>query len=326
MTASGVCRTICGRTTISVVSDLPRAFEKHTLVVTAWNAGFFSHINRVVNHLHHSLGREGCAAVRVAWHAGEDIPLFVYGTAQDGELWQRFFEPLTFPNAPHIKRITSTYADLSMTGLYAYNMYKRDSVWRTAYGRVFTEHVHVREELRHRVDELWQDIGAGRRCIGVHFRHSGHSHECPREIPPIDAVIHQTRRQLKGKGSAAVVLATDVREAVHSFRDAFGERLLVQPDVARAPAAMTQYDWGLPPCTALGEQALIDALLLARCDVLLHTTSNLATAVGYMNPRLRMIYCEPRLVGVSGTVRARLSSRREAKLEGVSRRSLAAAD
>ena len=326
MMANGVCRTICDRTTISVVSDLPCVFEEHTLVVTACDAGFFSHLNRVVNHLHHSLGREGCAAVRVVWHASKDIPLFVYGTAQDGELWRRFFEPLTFPNAPRIKRITSTYADLSMTGLHAYNMYKRDSEWRTAYGRVFTEHVHVREELHHRVDELWQGIGAGRRCIGVHFRHSGHSHECPREIPRIDAVIHQTRRQLKGKGSAAVVLATDVREAVDSFRDAFGERLLVQPDVVRASAAMTQYDWGLPPCTALGEQALIDALLLARCDVLLHTTSNLATAVGYMNPRLRMIYCEPRLVGVSGTVRARLSSRREAKLEGISRRSLAAAD
>jgi hypothetical protein len=290
------------------------------LVVTAWNAGFFSHVNRVVNHLHHSLGREGCAAVRVEWHTGEDIPLFVYGTAQDGELWRRFFEPLAFPNAPRNKRVTSDYANLSMTGLHAYRMYKRGSGWRTAYGRAFAKHVRVREELRRFVDHLWQGVGGDRRCVGVHFRHSGHSHECPREIPQIDAVIDRTRRQLRGEGSAAVVLATDVREAVDGFRDAFGERLLVQPDVARAPAAMTQYDWGLPPCTALGEQALIDALLLARCDVLLHTTSNLATAVGYMNPRLRMIYCEPRLVGISETVRARLSPRREASIQGVSRR------
>jgi hypothetical protein len=212
-----------------------------------------------------------------------------------------------------------------MTGLHAYRMYKRGSGWRTAYGRAFAAHVHVREELRRRVDELWGEVGGSSRSVGVHFRHSGHSHECPREIPSIDVVIDRTRRQLRGDSSAVVVLATDVREAVDSFRDAFGDRLLVQPDVARAPAADTQYDWGLPPCVALGEQALIDALLLARCEVLLHTTSNLATAVGYMNPRLRMIYCEPRLVGLSGTVRARLSPRREATLDGVSRRSLASA-
>jgi hypothetical protein len=292
-------------------------------VVTAWNAGFFSHVNRVVNRLHHSLGRDGCAAVRVDWRVGEHIPLFVYGTAQDGELWQRFFEPLAFPGAPAEERTSWEYADLSMTGLHAYRMYKRGSGWRTAYGRTFAEHVHVREELRRRVQELWRDGGAGGRSIGVHYRHAEHSHECPREAPSMDTFIDRTRSLLARSKSAAVVLATDVREAVEGFREAFGERLLVQPDVARAPAGETQYDWGLPPCVALGEQALIDALLLARCDVLLHTTSNIATAVGYMNPRLRMVYCEPRLVGARETLRARLSHPGEATLAGVSRRSLA---
>jgi hypothetical protein len=301
-----------------------RALEEHTLVVTAWNGGFFSHVNRVVNHLHHSLGHEGCAAVRVEWHVGEHTPLFVYGTEQDGELWQRFFEPLAFPDAPAVERDTWEYADLSMTGLHAYRMYKRGSGWRTDYGRAFAEHVRVREELRGRVEELWRDGAGVNRNIGVHYRHPDHSHECPRQIPSLDTFIEWTRTMLVRSKGASVVLATDVREAVDGFRAAFGERLLVQPDVARAPAGETQYDWDSPPCVALGEQALIDALLLARCDVLLHTTSNIATAAGYMNPRLRMIYCEPRLLGVRETIRARLSSRPEATLAGVSRRSLAA--
>jgi hypothetical protein len=116
------------------------------------------------------------------------------------------------------------------------------------------------------------------------------------------------------------VLATDVREAVDRFREVFGERLLVQPDVARAPAGGSQYEWSAPPGIALGEQTLIDALLLARCDVLLHATSNIATAAGYMNPRMRMVYCEPRLLGAVETLRARLSPPRRATLEGVSRR------
>ncbi len=305
------------------MSPRARPVEEYTLVVTAWNAGFFSHVNRVVNHLHHSLGRDGCAAVRVDWHVGEHIPLFVYGTAQDGELWRRFFEPLAFPDAPVQERSSHEYADLSMTGLHAYRMYKRGAGWRTDYGRAFAEHVHVREELRNRVQELWHDGGVGSRSIGVHYRHAEHSHECPREMPSMDTFIDWTRRLLARSKGASVVLATDVREAVERFRDAFGERLLVQPDVARAPAGETQYDWGLPPCLALGEQALIDALLLARCDALLHATSNIATAVGYMNPRLRMIYCEPRLVAVRETLRAWLSPQPEATLARVSRRTLA---
>jgi hypothetical protein len=299
-----------------------RAVEDHTLVVIAWNAGFFSHINRVVNHLHHSLGRDGCKAIRVDWHVGPDTPLFMYGTAEDGELWQRFFEPLAFPDAPAQERRTYEYADLSMTGLHAYRMYKRGSKWRTNYGRAWAEHVRVREELRRRVDELWRDGAGSGEAIAVHYRHPDHSHECPRENPPLEVCIGATEKLVSRSRASRVVLATDVHEAVDGFRATFGERLLVQPDVARAPMAQTQYDWGAPPGIALGEQTLIDALLLARCDVLLHCTSNIATAVGYMNPALRMVYCEPRLLGMRETVRARLSRRRAATLAGVSRRTL----
>jgi hypothetical protein len=298
----------------------PHIPEPHTLVVSAWNGGFFSHVNRVVNHLHHSLGHDGCAAVRVDWHVGEHTPLFVYGTPEDGELWQRFFEPLEFPDAPSAERSTHEYADLSMTGLHAYRMYKRGSGWRSAYGRAFAGHVRVREELRRRVDELWRDGAVGARSIGVHYRHPEHSHECPRQIPSLDVFIARTERLVARSKGASVVLATDVREGVDGFRAAFGERLLVQPGVARSPVDGTQYEWELPPCVALGEQALIDALLLARCEVLLHSTSNIATAVGYMNPELRMIHCEPWLVGVRETLRARLSPQPAATLEGVSRR------
>jgi hypothetical protein len=55
---------------------------------------------------------------------------------------------------------------------------------------------------------------------------------------------------------------------------------------------------------------LIDALLLARCEAMVHAVSNLATAVGYMNPRLRMVYCEPRFVGAAASLRARVSPQR----------------
>jgi hypothetical protein len=298
--------------------------EPYTLVVTAWNGGFFSHVNRVVNHLHHSLGHDGCAALRVEWHVAEHTPLFVYGTEEDGELWHRFFEPLDFPHAPSLERSSWEYADLAMTGLHAYSMYKRGSQWRSDYGRAYAEHVRVREELRGREREIWRDGGAPRQAIGVHYRHPDHSHECPREMPRMDVFLDWTSRLLGRAPRAAVVLATDVREAVDAFRDAFGERLIVQPEVARAPAGASQYDWDAPPGIPLGEQALIDALLLARCDVLLHCTSNIATAVGYMNPRLRMIYCEPKLAAARGFLSARLGPRREATLVGVSRRTMAA--
>jgi hypothetical protein len=300
------------------VNDQPDAPEPYTLVVTAWNGGFFSHVNRVVNHLCHSLGRDGCRAVRVDWRVSEHTPLFAYyGTPEDGELWQRFFEPLRFPDAPSAERSSYQYADLSMTGLYAYRMYKRGSRWRSDYGHAYAEHVRVRDELRRRVDRLWSDGTVAGKAVGVHYRHSEHDHENPRASASIDAYISRARRVLAQTGANSIVLATDVHEALDSFRAEFGERLLVQPDAARAPAAGSQYERSAPPGIALGEQILIDALLLARCDVLLHATSNIATAVGYMNPAMRMVYVEPRLRGAVETLRARVTPQRHATPEGV---------
>lgn len=291
----------------------------HTLVVSAWNGGFFSHVNRVVNHLHHSLGGNGCEAIRVDWRVGEHIPLFIYGTERDGELWRHFFEPLDFPEAPATERFTWEYADLSMTGLHAYRMYKRGDRWRTIYGRAFDEHVRVREGIRRRVLEIWKDGGDPRHAIGVHYRHPGHDHECPRASPPLEVFIERTRRLLGSNRSTLVVLATDVHEALEAFRAEFGERLLVQPNVVRAGMEEDQDDYGAIPSVKLGEQALIDVLLLARCEALLHVVSNIATAVGYINPRLRMVYCEPWPLGVAATLHARLTPSRRATLEGVSR-------
>lgn len=289
-------------------------------MLTATNAGFFSHVNRVVNHLHHSLGRDGCAAIRVDWRASEEMTFFVYGTPDDGELWQHFFEPLEFPDAPLLERSTWRYADLSMTGLHAYRMYKRGDEWRAAYGRAFGEHVRIRGELRRRADELWRDAGAGERSVGVHFRHPDHGHECPRPIPPVEVFVERTRELLRDSPHASVVLATDVAEAVESFRAAFGGRLLVQPGVVRANVDGSQSSRPEPPSVAQGEQVLVDALLLARCDTLLHVVSNLATAVGYMAPRVRMVYCEPQWLGTLASARLRLSPRRRATDKGVSRR------
>lgn len=296
------------------------AAEPYTLVLPAYNGGFFSHLNCVVNHLRHTLGRDGCVAVRVDWHAGEGPSNFVYGAPEDGELWRRFFEPLAFASMPAAERSADRYADQSMTGLHAYRMYRRGSGWRGQYGAAFARYVLVQERLRRRRDEMWQSSGAGEHSVGVHYRHPDHGVECPRDIPPIDVFVERTRRLLHRRSRASVVLATDVHEAVDAFRSAFGDRLVVQPGVARVHLAERQNAHAATASVTLGEQALIDALLLTRCGTLLHTTSNLATAVGYMNPRLRMVYCEPRLRTAAETVRIRLSRRRPATDEGINRR------
>jgi len=154
----------------------------HTVVVEANDSGFFSNVNCVVNHLHHSLGHHGCRAISVDWRASRDFREFAYGKPADGNLWEAFFEPLAFPDRPARETRLNSYADYSMTGGGAYAMYKSGDAWRAMYHRVFAKHVRVREEIATRVDEIARNRLEGAFCVGVHYRHPAQN-EGPRPAP-----------------------------------------------------------------------------------------------------------------------------------------------
>ena len=151
----------------------------------------------------------------------------------------------------------------------------------------------MRPEIVAEVDQIL--AGATRPMIGVHYRHPGHNSECPSPIPPVSEFVRRVRKIARGR-EVAIVLATDVEHVVEEFRAAFGANLIVQKGVQRS-ATDTQRHERTSDDGSLDDarQVLIDALMPARCDVLVHVTSNIVTAAAYLNPSLRMVYCETAL-------------------------------
>ncbi len=272
-------------------------FKNKTLVICSRNGGFFSNFNCVLNNLERHLGKGGVSAAEVSWPAQRDLVHFSYGRPEDGNIWLHFFEPLAFPEFPPTRvevREYATWGATQITAIDAYATYKLNWRWRRIYHRLFTKHIKIKSFLLDRVEAIARDRMAGRFCIGVHYRNPRHTSECPHTIPTAEEFVARVRDLTPKRKPTAVVLASDFEPAVELFRKAFGEALVVQPDVTRAASLATdQMHHGVvAPAICLGEQVLIDCLLLARCDVLLHVTSNVATAAGYINPKLRMVYCE----------------------------------
>jgi hypothetical protein len=284
---------------------MAQAVERKTLVLRSRNGGFFSNFNCVMSNLERYLGKDGFAAAEVVWPVRADLPHFSYGRAEDGNVWLHFFEPLDFPEFPPTRVEMSEYPKTGVcliSSLEAYATYKLNWRWRRIYHRLFTRFIKLRPFLIQRVDGIVRDDMAGRFCVGVHYRNPQHAGECPRPIPEPEAFIARVRRLLPAGRPVAVVLASDVEPAVEAFRAAFGDTLVVQPEVTRALSlAQEQLHHGAAhPSLNLGEQVLMDCLLLARCDVLLHVVSNVATAAGFINPRLKLVYCETRTEALQG--------------------------
>jgi hypothetical protein len=268
--------------------------KARTLILRSANAGFFSNFNSVLNNLHYQLGCDGIGAIVVDWRADPEMTQFTYGHSDDGNVWLHYFEPLPFDSFPAETVDVRSYAHLSMTGGRAYAMYKMDRRWRRIYHDLFRQYISIKTAISERVEAIYRAGMSGHHCIGVHYRHPRHAVETPNRMPTVDTFIDRVRQLLPENEPWSVFLATDVEPAVAAFRAAFGDRLILQPGVTRA-AQLTDdhlHHGNQTSSTVPGEHVLIDCLLLARCDVLLHVTSNVATAAGYINPNLKMVYCE----------------------------------
>jgi hypothetical protein len=273
------------------------------LIVIPNDGGFFSNFNKVVQYLALSLNHAGITAIIVDWRIDEARKLsqFPYGCPEDGNIWEHFFEQFSFPTDSYVRSTKiAQWMDHSITDRAAYALYKSGSFWRQQYHAAFVEYIRIQSHIFEKVDRVYSQYMAGHYCIGVHIRNEAHKVEEPgNTITPLQSYIVKIDEILRLRnGKALVFLATDVETYVTRMKEAFGEKVIMQPGVTRLlekPSGDFDHQvhhGNAPASLKLGEDVLIDCLLLTKCNVFVHTVSNLATAVGYINPYIEMAYCD----------------------------------
>lgn len=115
-------------------------------------------------------------------------------------------------------------------------------------------------------------------------------------MPPLEHYMAEIGHIISSKKRGVkIFLATDVEEYVTRFKEDFGDKVVTLTGATRLQASPGNPDekiiYSFDPSLKLAEEVLIDCLLLAKCDVLIHRVSNIATAVGYINPSMPTIFC-----------------------------------
>jgi len=207
-----------------------------------------------------------------------------------------------------------------LTYIHAYELYRRTDFqqWRQWYNYYYRQHVHMNPAITNKVNSVYDRNLTDTYSIGMHVRHPSHAIEQPgQKIAHFDKFIQLARQQLAKKqkeigSNWKVFLATDQDRVVRYFREEFGEHLVTVADIARTTEEQDQQFDSLSKqeqmkegfqiqhrmasdhnrwSTHLAEEVCVDALLLSKCNSFIHTTSNVATAVSFMNPAVEMIYC-----------------------------------
>jgi hypothetical protein len=94
-----------------------------------------------------------------------------------------------------------------------------------------------------------------------------------------------------GNADYSVYLATDDTNAVILFKNAFGPKLIVREEVQRTTADGPEVHFGEWGSLSIvdAEDVLIDAVLLSKCNVMVHASSSVSTVASILNPALILV-------------------------------------
>jgi hypothetical protein len=155
------------------------------------------------------------------------------------------------------------------------------------------------------VDEFWRSRFAGSTVLGVHVRRTdaltGFEE---RRTQSAENFLIESERWLRQRSGGAIFLATDDEGVVGLFKDRFGDKVHVTGAI-RSTSGVSIHghlDGGISGSGHVkGRQALVDALLLSRCDFLIRCFSYLTAYSLCYNPDLQFLDLDRRNLGVVRT-------------------------
>jgi len=297
--------------TMGSIYGQPNSMPPQKLVEQAtYGAGFFAEMQKVLDSLLH-YSKEHLRAVYIDW----SDEYFPYKDDPYENGWNLYFEPIQIADAfPVPEDELVLVGGLSYHEIHDFQCidqwknYDRYLPYRLGVNKIINTYIKIKDSITTKVNQFVVEKMSGHYCIGVHVRYgSDHGAEAPCGVPTLEDYIEEVRRLVsayRGK-QVSIYLATDSHHVIKEFQKVFPKGMLLSIDTYRTeyrdvPHLIYGYgDYWLAhkeefhrrkPGYLGGEGALLDALLLGHCDILVHSTSNLASFVSFYNPYIQSIY------------------------------------
>jgi hypothetical protein len=296
----------------------PRS-DRPLLVIMSSKLGLFGEFMKVLASLDH-LADDGRTPIV---YFNQATFLYWSSSGWNGAYngWEYYFEPLSDYRLPdvlgvdpdHLARLTRVNIDhlvgdeilindrLLQGHFDMFGDVRREH--RDRYVGLCRDHIRVRDEILEKVESFAGLHFDGRRVIGIHFRATDKLMEIGGRLESagwradalagLDFDTYLDEALARAEDDDAVFVATEDADALDHARDRLGDRVIAS-NAARTreplPLFLTSGD------AAHGEEALIDCLLLSRCDYLVHGVSNLSWAARMFNPDLAHINLVAKLI------------------------------
>ncbi len=274
------------RATRAVLSDVGLPIKKEFLVLGCGEgedaSGLFSEVAAVIGALEHYETWSGIyAGLRVDF---TDKGLY-HDPVAGNNWWEYYFESISLGSAEHAA--TRVVAPVQHDA-FAYRVEQRMS--RTTAAALLDRHVHVKAYLNEGVDRFLRETFNNARVIGIHYRGTDKTEDAA--SVSYDTMSAAIREALQAEGSdrCQIFLATDDQAFLDHVRRQFPGKVHSR-EMLRSVDGRPIHKTGGAGFTK-GLDAVMDCLLLARCQRLIRTASNLSLFSTLFNPALPVTLLE----------------------------------
>lgn len=269
-----------------IQGDLAQNDISKKLVIGAWGAGFFSDFFGVINSL--AWCEKNNITPIVMWD-NHSLYFSPGGYNESKNCWEYYFEPVSTEtydmNYPFHDRYAapdgSEFVSDSIT-------ISKNKEHRKRVNDIIKKYIKIKSCTMQKIESFYKEEMAGKKVIGVHIRGTDKSSEM--KAISLEIILCKANEISQRYPGCEFFVATDEESILERAKTLLAGKVVYynsQRSSNGKPLHFSEHNRAI-----LGEEVLVETYLLSRCDFLIHTRSNVSSAVLFLNPEMEnlMVY------------------------------------
>lgn len=280
------------------------------IVINSRSYGLFSNFLHTLQHLYLSEVRKRIPIVdwRICWYRQEE-PYF----GVESNVWEYYFEPVSSYSMEDIdqekdyvkyvhKYIKGRRIHEEPDGCWDYQHYPPGNcLYTPSYeARLFVnslikKYVKIKPRIVEKIDNFYKSNMEGSKIVGIHIRGC---RDIVNEARPhcLNKYVKPIRKYISNNPDAKIFVATDYEPYLQYFVNIFKDKVIYCNSLRSScgysaicnfkTSRSSKNRGGAVP----GEEVIIEVGILSKCDLFLHSASQVSSAVLYFNPELHNKY------------------------------------
>jgi hypothetical protein len=237
--------------------------------------GMFATANQVLGHLYIYEHSSEVAGLLIDF----DVFGLYYDPDRGPNWWSYYFEPICFGEQ------TNAQIKYPSKKQYYEAFEIRRKITRAQSAEIVKKYIHIKQPILDKVDQFVAQNFQGLFILGVHYRGTDKWTEAPRVS--YDLVVEKINESIPLDREYRIFVATDETPFLEMIQENFPGRTIAID--AQRSSGNKGVHFSKKNCYKIGAEALIDSLLLSRCNLLIRTSSSLSLWSTYFNPEIPVI-------------------------------------